>query len=306
MIVDRTISLQSVTASVRRENLVYLLLSMIVTIIFNWVELKFRWPNLNHWALPITPFTILGAAITIFLGFRTNTSYGRWWEARTLWGGIVNKSRTLIRQSIMFTGTKGSISPFARDMANRQIALVNAIRCHLRQADMMEAILPYLPSEEIDALHGQQNFPVAILSNMGTLVQRAHDDGMLDSIQMSNIDNTMGELADLLGGCERIKNTPLPRQYDVVPQLAIAIYSVLLPFGLVSTLHWWTPVVSSLITFLFVAIDSIGSNIEDPFENTIHDTPMTALCRTIEINLLQMVGEKNIPNPILPVRGIIH
>lgn len=306
MIVSRNLSLQSVTASVRRENLVYFLLSLVVTFVFNWLELHYNWPKLNEWALPITPFTILGGGITIFLGFRTTTAYGRWWEARTLWGGIVNQSRTLVRQAITFSGKKGEILPFARDIAYRQIALVNAIRCHLRQSDPIEAIQAYLPAEEIESLRSHQNIPVAILQNMGGLVQSAYRDGLMDSIQMTSMDSTLADLTDLLGGCERIKNTPLPRQYDVVPQLTISLYSVLLPFGLVSTLHWWTPIISGLITFLFIAIDSIGSNIEDPFENTIHDTPMTALCRTIEINILQMIGAKDIPEPIRPMRGVIH
>lgn len=306
MIVDRNLSLKSVAASIRRENFVYLALSIAVTFGFNWLELNFNWPKLNDWALPFAPFTILGSGLTIFLGFRTNSAYGRWWEARTLWGGIVNKSRTLARQTIIFTGTKGEITPFARDLAYRQIALVNAIRAHLRKMDGIEAVLPYLPSEDVEELRGHQNIPVAILQNMGMLIQRAYHDGMMDSIQMTRLDSTLADLTDLLGGCERIKNTPLPRQYDVVPQLTISLYSVLLPFGLVSTLHWWTPLVSSLITFMFIAIDSIGRNIEDPFENTVHDTPMSALCRTIEINLLQMIGEQNIPSPIQPVDGVIH
>lgn len=306
MIVDPKLSLQSVTASVRRENLVYLVLSLALTIVFNGLKLKYSWLKLNEWALPITPFTILGGGITIFLGFRTTTAYGRWWEARTLWGGIVNQSRTLVRQAIAFSGTAGSISPFAQDIAYRQIALVNAIRAHLRQADVIEAITPYLPTEEIESVRDHQNVPVALLLNMEVMLQSAYRDGLMDSIQMTSIDNTLSDLTDLLGGCERIKNTPLPRQYDVVPQLTISLYAILLPFGLVSTLHWWTPVISSLITFLFIAIDSIGRNIEDPFDNTVHDTPMTALCRTIEINLLQMIGVKEVPPPVQARRGVIH
>ena len=257
-------------------------------------------------SLPLTPFTIIGATLTIYLGFRTNTAYGRWWEARTLWGGIVNQSRTLVRQAIVFTGTKEDISPFARDIAHWQIALVNAVRFHLRQTNSVEEIIPYLRSEEIEALHGHQNIPVAILQKMGLLLRHAYHDGLMDSIQLTNIDDTLRNLTDMLGGCERIKNTPLPRQYDVIPQLAIYFYACLLPFGLVSTLHFWTPIVSFLITFLFIAMDSIGRNIEDPFDNTVHDTPITALCRTIEINLLQMIGEKDIPEPIKPIHGVLH
>jgi len=127
----------------------------------------------------------------------------------------------------------------------------------------------------------------------------------MDSIQFTTIDGTLTELTNIMGACERIKNTPLPRQYDTVPQLAIYCYSTLLPLGMVETLGWWTPLVSSVITFLFIAIDSIGSNIEDPFENRLHDVPMTSLCRTIEISLRQMLGEKELPGPLEPSHGVL-
>ncbi len=306
MIVSRKLSLQDLTSSVRRENLVYFVLSVVVTVVFVWLELTFNWKKLNDWALPLPPFTLLGGGLTIFLGFRTNSAYGRWWEARTLWGGIINKSRTLVREAVIFTGKRGSISPLARSLAFSQIALVNAIRSHLRQADVIESITPYLPVEEIEALRKHQNIPVAILQKMGIAIQGAYEEGLVDTIQMTSLSGILADLTDLLGGCERIKNTPLPRQYDVVPQVAISLYSLLLPFGLVSTLHWWTPVISALVTFLFIAIDSIGRNMEEPFDNSIHDIPMSALCRTIEINLLQLIGEEDVPPPIQPVHGVIH
>ena len=307
MIVDRRLSFRSVTISVRRENLVFFALSLLVTLFY-------RRFDVTALSLAVTPFTILGAAITIFLGFRTNTAYDRWWEARNLWGGLVNQSRTLIRQAITFHGASlpenagddaPTSSPFVHRMATLQMAFVNATRAHLRQQEALPQIEPYLSPDDIASVQEVKNAPLAVLRLMGLELRRAHRAHLLDTIQLSAMDSTLSDLTDLLGGCERIKNTPLPRQYDTVPQFAIYTYSLFLPLGLVESIGWWTPFVSSLITFLFIAIDSIGSNIEDPFENRIHDVPMTTLCRTIEINLCQMIGDKDCPAPLEPTHGVL-
>ncbi|MGC4044308.1 MAG: bestrophin family ion channel [Armatimonas sp.] len=274
------------------------------------VTAYWHWYDITSIALSPTPFTLLGTAITIFLGFRTNTAYSRWWEARTLWGGIINQSRTIVRQALTFSmpkpGEAELPTPFAQEIAYYQLALVNAMRAHLRQQDPIEEARPYLPASELELLQGERNVPSALLVRMGLCLRRAFQGSEIDTIQLNAMDDTLNDLTNLLGGCERIKNTPIPQQYDTVPQLAIYVYSTLLPLGLIEPMHWWTPVISSLITFFFIAIDSIGSNIEDPFENSMHDVPLSALCRTIEINLRQMLQEKELPPPLQEVDGVLH
>ena len=306
MIVGRKISLQSVGASVRRTNLVFLLWSLTVTAIDRRTGFEFL-------SITSTPLTILGAALTIFLAFRTNSAYDRWWEARILWGGIVNQSRILVRQLLTFTATEGGKHDksalqqrIVHEITYQQIAFVNALRAHLRGQDAAEAARPYLPSAEADALEDAPNVPDTLLVGMSLRLRKAYNDGLLDTIQLAAVDATLTELTNLLGGCERIKNTPLPRQYDTIPQLAILVFGLLLPLGLAESQGWWTPLLSMLIISLFIAVDSIGSNIEDPFENSIHDTPMTALCRTIEINLKYTLGEKDLPPKIEPRRGVLR
>jgi putative membrane protein len=309
MIVGRKISLQSVAASVRRANLIFLFWSLAVTAID-------RRTTFELLSITSTPITILGAALTIFLAFRTNSAYDRWWEARTLWGGLVNQSRTLVRQILAFTTTnpitqssgldENASHRIVHDMAYRQMAFVNALRAHLRGHNAVDAVRPYLSAEDAEALVDAPNVPDALLVGMSLRLRKAYQDGLLDTIQLAAVDETLTELTNILGGCERIKNTPLPRQYDTVPQLTIFGYGLLLPLGMVDTLGWWTPVLSALIISVFIALDTIGSNIEDPFENSIHDTPMTALCRTIEINLRYTLGEKDLPGQIEPHRGVLH
>jgi putative membrane protein len=119
-------------------------------------------------------------------------------------------------------------------------------------------------------------------------------------------DRTLTELTNILGACERIKNTPIPLQYDVLPRAMVRAYLGILPLGVVADLAWLTPFVTAIIAFLFIAMDSVGRDVETPFEDGVSDTPMTALCRTIEINLRQMLGETQLPSPVEPVDGLLY
>lgn len=271
--------------------------------------------ELLHWksiSIGVNILTPISAALAIFLGFRTNSSYDRWWEARTLWGGIVNQSRTLARQILTLTDAPKSdvegraVESFEQEMIYSQIAFVHALRCFLRKQSVADEIAAYLPAHVVDSLREDKNIPQAILLQMGKRLQQAFRDGYFDSIRFAALSQTLTELTNLQGGCERIKNTPIPRQYDFFPRLYVGIYCFLLPFGLVSEMHWYTPPAAVAIGFLFFVLDSIGRNIESPFENTINDTPMTAISRTIEINLRQMLGEKDLPPAVEPVDGFLY
>jgi putative membrane protein len=120
------------------------------------------------------------------------------------------------------------------------------------------------------------------------------------------LDNSLTDLMNILGACERIKNTPIPRQYDVLPHAMVRAYLVLLPLGVVADLGLLTPFVTAVIAFLFIAMDAVGRDVETPFENSYSDTPMTALSRTIEINLRQMLGETELPPPLQPEDGLLY
>jgi putative membrane protein len=122
---------------------------------------------------------------------------------------------------------------------------------------------------------------------------------------MGLLDTTLTELANAQGGCERIKNTPVPKSYDYFIRLLAHLYCVLLPLGMVASLGVLTPVGSALLGFVFLALENIGRDLEHPFDNSIHDIATTSLCRTIEINLKQSLGEADVPGPLEPVRGIL-
>ncbi len=198
------------------------------------------------------------------------------------------------------------VSPEARELVYAQIGFVNALRCHLRRQDPIPEITPFFRRPVIEALHDEQNVPSAILAWVATRLRRLLDGRPDDTFRLVALDETLSELTNLMGACERIKNTPIPRQYDFLPRVMVRAYLVILPLGMVRELALLTPLVSAVIAFLFLSLDQIGRNVEAPFENDIHDTPMTALCRTIEINLRQMLGETELPPPVQPVNGFLY
>jgi ion channel-forming bestrophin family protein len=127
----------------------------------------------------------------------------------------------------------------------------------------------------------------------------------VDMAQWRAMDESLNDLIDAQGGSEKIKNTPMPRQYDYLPQIFVHMYCILLPLALVSSLGWLTPLGSTLVGFIFLALDKSGRDVEDPFDNRVHDIPLTAMCRTIEINLRQILGETEIPPDAKPVDGVL-
>lgn len=270
------------------------------------VVLAFRGGYLHWSALEQIPLSLFGSAVGVLLAFRNTSSYARWWEARILWGSIVNNSRSWGRQvTTVMRGGGEDLRPVQREMVYYQIAWVHALRQHLRKLDPLADITGVLSAKEIDELRPEKNVPVAIQQRQSVLLRDALDRGWIDSMQWRAMDETMNDLVDAQGGAERIKNTPMPRQYDFLPQMVVHLYCVLLPLVMVSSLGWFTPLGSSLVGFIFLAMDQIGRDLEDPFDHTIHDIPLTSITRTIEINLRQMLGETDLPPATTPVNGVL-
>jgi len=136
-------------------------------------------------------------------------------------------------------------------------------------------------------------------------MQRAYRDNWISAFHLPVLERRLSNITDIQGGCERIKNTPIPFAYSVLIHRIVAFYCVLLPFGLVETVQWFTPVVVLMISHAFFGLDEIGNEIEDPFTTESHALPLATLCRTIEINLLQAIGDEDIPPPLTPVGNIL-
>ena len=261
-------------------------------------------------ALEEIPLSLFGSAIGVILAFRNSTSYARWWEARTLWGAIVNNARSWARLATTALKKKGedASGEFERtrkQMVYYQIAWAHALRQHLRRLDPLSEVTSVLTEDEVAALRNQKNVPVAIQQWQSLLLRDALDRGWLDMAQWHAMNQSLDDLVDAQGGAERIKNTPMPRQYDYLPQICAHIFCFLLPLAMVSSLGWFTPLGSTLVGFIFLALDKIGRDLEDPFDNTMHDIPLTSITRTIEINLRQMLGETQLPEPVVPIDDVL-
>lgn len=273
--------------------------------------------------LTVTPFTLIGLALSIFLGFRNNTSYDRFWEGRKLWGGVVNTSRNLTRQLLVHVGPDGlsesyrttahpdgadsEAVAFHRRTVRRVIAYVHALRHHLRGQERLAELEPFLATPELEALKAEKNRPVAILQRLSADVRAAYERGWIHAQHVPMIDASIGQLIDLQGGCERIKATPIPFSYNVLLHRIVAVYCFTLPFGLVDIpgLNVFTPVVVMLVSYAFFGLDAVGEEIEEPFGEDPNDLPLGAICNTIEINLRQRLGDAELPPPAQPIKNVL-
>ncbi len=282
-----------------------LLLMYDLAVVLAFKVLHWRWVSLPH-----IPLALFGSAIGVILGFRNNSSYARWWEARTIWGSIVNNSRSWARQVLtnLRPVTEADLPQVAeaqRELVYLQIASVHALRQQLRGLPVLEQLNPLLSEQQREALKPQKSVPLALQLQQGRLLRDCQERGWLDALQWSALDATLNDLADAQGASERIKNTPMPKQYDYFPQLFVQIYCLLLPLALVQNMGWFTPLGSTLVGFIFLALDKIGRDLENPFDNAIYDIPLTSMCRTIEINLRQTLGETDLPEAEKPVQGVL-
>lgn len=257
--------------------------------------------DFEAYTLPMTILSILGTAISLLLGFRTNAAYNRWWEARQVWGAIVNDSRTLIRQA------NGFINPDYQDkkeailkLSKLQIAWSYALSNGLRKLSTDRELNEYLEEEERNFVLSHNNHHNAILQLLENKIADIYRKGGLHTIQFTSMDHTLKSLCDSMGKCERIKNTAFPVQYGHYIMYSIFIFMLLLPIALVADTGIMVIPISFIVVFFFAMIDAIAKFLQDPFENKKSDTPMTALCTTIEINLLQLAGEDAVPEALKP------
>lgn len=257
---------------------------------------------------PSLPLTLFGSALALFLGFRSNSSYQRWWEGRILWGAMINASRSLARATRNFLPDPEA-RPLKREIIKRQIAFVNALRCQLRRQPFDETVTGFLEERDISEASGghalaRANAANGLLDSTGRRIGLAWRKGWIDTVQQSRMESVLIDIANAQGGMERLKNTPLPIQYRFLPTFFTHLFCVLLPVGLVETLGFATPLGSTVAGLMFLAVLRIGDDLVDPFANTVHDVPLQALCRTIEIDLLQSIGDPA-PPPVQPVKGIL-
>jgi len=240
-------------------------------------------------SLPLNIPALLGTAVSLLLAFRTSQSYERWWEARTIWGAIVNDSRTLMRLVIQFFPKEEEKT--IKEFAERQIVWTYALGESLRKQPFSDRVQKYLNKHQIKAA----NVPNAILdAHSQQLRDIASSKGLTDFQQMQ-LNDIITRLCDSMGKCERLKNTVFPRSYSILLHTLIYVFAAILPFGLDDEQLAVEIIMTFLIPVMFLAIEKTSIIMQDPFENGPVDTPVTALAQTIEINIKQMTGDQNVP-----------
>lgn len=273
--------------------------------VVTYIELYY---SIQAYTLTTTPFLLVGVALGIFLGFRNSASYDKFWEGRKLWGALVNTSRSLTRQICHLIDSKRdheTLQPFQAMFVKRIIAFAHALRCHLRDQEPFEEIKKFLPADDYAAIVAAKHRPLIILQQLSRDLAIARDRCWLSEYNHPFLEAQLNEFSNILGGCERIKNTPIPFSYSVLIHRIVAAYCLSLPFGLVETTGVLTPIVVLMISYAFFELDAIGDEIESPFGLQPNDLALTAISRNIEINLLELINEADRPDAVKPVDDIL-
>jgi ion channel-forming bestrophin family protein len=319
MIINRNLNWSVILHYTWKSMLYYLLLSIFVVVLHEHYKL---WPL--H--MPFNTITVLSTAIAIFLGFKNNNAYDRWWEARQIWGLLVNDSRAWAREVITMIipneayGEEEEVRRLQKQMIDRHMGFVHALRVFLRrkysynetsQEEIIEDSNDYadacafLSTEEFQHFIHKKNPPNYLLEQQGKDLRMAFERGWLSDYRFVKLEETLVAFNHIQGRSERIKNTPFPRQYSFFSRVFVFIHASLLPFVFVEDLGWATIPVSVIMSFVFLCLDLLGERTEDPFENRLEDVPMTALSLTIETNLKEQWGDTDFPKPKPPVKGIV-
>ena len=297
-----------------------------------------------QFSLPWLPLSVIGTAVAFYVGFKNNSAYDRMWEARKIWGAIVNSSRAwgmYVDGFVTDEFADGAVSEaeirfWKQTLIYRHIAWLYALRGQLLQPQPWEQIgtggmmgfaarmfsrgfgvglvadettrdelKHYLPADEYGRLVSAQNTATQIINEQSRALTIAKRKGLIDDFRHMELEKTLYHFFEHQGKCERIKKFPLPRQYASISRIFVGIFIFLLPFSMIPELmklgdwgFWLSIPVSALIGWVYVVMEIVGDWSENPFQGLANDIPMLGLCRTIEIDLLEMLGETDLPSPI--------
>lgn len=286
--------------------------------------------GVREMAIPFLPIATIGTAVAFYIGFKNNAAYDRLWEARKVWGELVNSSRSLSAYVLAVLDRET-----ARKIIFRQLAYVNMIRLQLRRGSVWDERHIYNQlvracalsrgyeedSEETFARFCDQksksarmaiNPARALLTMQFEDLKELKNNKDIDEYECSDLMRICSDMFNHQGKVERIKSFPFPRQYANFSEIFVQIFMVLIPFGLIGEFAkfgareiWLTVPFTVLISWIFYTMEKVGDTSENPFENGINDVPMTAICRNLEIDLFDMLGETDLPQPIQPVHNIL-
>jgi len=294
--------------------------------------------------IPFLPISTIGIAVAFYIGFKNNQAYDRFWEARKIWGGIVNYSRTWGNQVLSFITnlhasdehSEEEIREIQKRLIYRHIGWLYALIHMLRQANSFSKVnnkvivkrvtgerpdkqqcdrdvAPFLSGNEYAELSSSVNLCTQLIRKQGTELKDLRvKHGLIDDFRHMEMMKVLEEFYNLQGKCERINNTPFPRQFAYFSKVFTWIFILIMPFGLLGEFEsldhnymWLTIPFFVLIAWIFMTMELVGDNSEDPFENYVNDVPMSALTRVIERDLRQMLGEQELPPKVAAVKDVL-
>nr|WP_300311483.1 bestrophin family protein [Halomonas sp.] len=244
-----------------------------------------------------TPFTLLGLSLSIFMSFRNNACYTRWWEGRQLWGKIIVEIRSFARESVAIA------DPQERQaMLRRLCGFANALNARLRGEDEHQAAQAWvnpMPDRHAD------NLSDAILRQLGERCSQLAAEQQISEWRYITLEQRLVGLSEAQANCERIKTTPLPFPYTLLLHRTIFIFCLLLPFAMAEPLGWLAPLFTAIVSYTFFGLDAIGNELEEPFGRDENDLPIDAMVRTIEREILCALGDDILPPPLEPIDYVL-
>lgn len=288
MLLKKNIPVTYIFGKIRTELIFVTVYAIVIAILYE----NFHFTRIS---IPIAVPAIMGTVLSLLLGFRSNQAYDRWWEARHIWGAIVNDSRTLARQIICFTEIQyegDEVQQFRERFVRRQIAWCFSLGQFLRGESATRGLEKHLTREELEYLRQYDHVPTTILDLHARDLKIALENGWINRFQQVEIDRTISRLCDSMGKCERIKNTVFPVTYSMYIHLSMLLFIALLPFAVIQFFGLMEAPVVVAIATSFLLIEKMAIHLQDPFENKPTDTPVTTIARSIEKNLSQMIQDR--------------
>ena len=293
-------------------------------------------------ALPWTVVALLGTATAFIVGFRNSQTYSRTWEARQIWGGILNLSRAWAVMARDFIQSTDS----SKLLVYRHFAWLTALRYAMREprgwetmtkennveyqqktftvpgkeTKLEDELARYLNESELSYILSTKNKAAQILSIQSKTLKDLHSNNLLDNYRFVEMQRMIKDLYDMQGRSERIKNFPYPRQFATVNKLLVMLFVYLLPFCMLKEFDklnenidgilkgqmiWLVVPFSMLVSWVFTSLDQIGESTENPFEGSANDVPISQMSRTIEIDMREMLGETDLPPALQPKNNIL-
>jgi putative membrane protein len=291
MLLKKNIPFRYIFGKIQYELLIILIYTTIIALLHEFDKVL-------PISIPLAIPALLGTVISLLLGFRSNQAYDRWWEARHIWGAIVNESRTLARQILTFTDVieeGDDVHRFRERIIRRQMGWNYSLGQSLRRTSATDGLEKYISKRELEAVSQYSNVPSAMLEQHGRDLRRALENGWINRYQQVELDRTITRLCDAMGKCERIKNTVFPSTYSLYIHFSLLLFISLLPFGVIEYFGFLEIPLVMAVSASFLLIEKMAIHLQDPFENKPTDTPMTTIARNIERDLRQMLRDQEMP-----------